>query len=172
MPKNDLYLSINCIEVDCKDLDRCRCGQGGCETPVAHFEIPQLLNDYGELAVDYIGSTDRQVPFIYYTSSQAWQYHQYRKRGRFLPYVYIDITPNENNMCDCFIFNAPLIIQVSVVAIFKDPRQLEEYGCCTPADIENMSFINNEIKKRLTEKKLRYYRQFAAPITPNDQTPK
>ena len=172
LPKNDLYLSINCIEVDCKDLDRCRCGKGGCETPIAHFEIPQLLNDYGELAVDYIGSTDRQVPFIYYTSSQAWQYHQYRKRGKFLPYVYIDITPNENNMYDCFIFNAPLIKQVSVVAIFKDPRQLEEYGCCSPIDVENMSFINNEIKKRLTEKKLRYYRQFAAPITPNDQTPK
>nr|DAJ03117.1 MAG TPA: Structural protein [Caudoviricetes sp.]DAL49950.1 MAG TPA_asm: Structural protein [Caudoviricetes sp.]DAV04224.1 MAG TPA: Structural protein [Caudoviricetes sp.] len=172
LPKNDLYLSINCIEVDCKDLDRCRCGKGRCETPIAHFEIPQLLNDYGELAVDYIGSTDRQVPFIYYTSSQAWQYHQYRKRGKFLPYVYIDITPNENNMYDCFIFNAPLIKQVSVVAIFKDPRQLEEYGCCSPIDVENMSFINNEIKKRLTEKKLRYYRQFAAPITPNDQTPK
>ena len=172
LPKNDLYLSINCIEVDCKDLDRCRCGKGGCETPIAHFEIPQLLNDYGELAVDYIGSTDRQVPFIYYTSSQAWQYHQYRKRGKFLPYVYIDITPNENNMYDCFIFNAPLIKQVSVVAIFKEPRQLEEYGCCSPIDVENMSFINNEIKKRLTEKKLRYYRQFAAPITPNDQTPK
>lgn len=83
LPKNDLYLSINCIEVDCKDLDRCRCGKGGCETPIAHFEIPQLLNDYGELAVDYIGSTDRQVPFIYYTSSQAWQYHQYRKEENF-----------------------------------------------------------------------------------------
>ena len=86
--------------------------------------------------------------------------------------MYIDITPNENNMYDCFIFNAPLIKQVSVVAIFKDPRQLEEYGCCSPIDVENMSFINNEIKKRLTEKKLRYYRQFASPITPNDQTPK
>ena len=41
-----------------RDRDRCRCGKGGCETPIAHFEIPQLLNDYGELAVDYIGSTD------------------------------------------------------------------------------------------------------------------
>ena len=87
-------------------------------------------------------------------------YHQYRKRGRNKPYVYIDVTPNENNMYDCFIFNAPLIKQVSVVAIFKDPRQLE-----------NFTFINTEIKKRLTEKKLRYYRQMAAPITPNDQTP-
>ena len=33
----------------------------------------------------------------------------------------------------------------------------------------NMSFINNEIKKRLTEKKIRYYRQLQAPVLPNDQ---
>nr|DAW84378.1 MAG TPA: Structural protein [Caudoviricetes sp.] len=172
LPVKDLLLSINCIDVDCKDLERCRCNSKGCDTPTAHFEIPQLLNDYGELAIDYIGTTDRMIPFIYYTSSSAWQYHQYRKRGKNLPYVWIDITPNENNMCDCFIFNAPLIEQVSVVAIFKDPRQLEVYGCCAPIETDNMSFINNEIKKRLTEKKLRYYRQFIVPNTPNTQEPK
>lgn len=170
LPKNDLLLSINCIDVDCKSLERCDCGKGG-DTPVAHFEIPQLLNDFGELSIDYIGSTDRQLPFIYYTSSSAWMYHQYRKRGRNKPYVYIDVTPNENNMYDCFIFNAPYIKQVSVVAIFKDPRQLEMYNCCPEVDIENLTFINTEIKKRLTEKKLRYYRQLAAPIISNDQVP-
>lgn len=170
LPKNDLLLSINCIDVDCKSLERCNCGKDG-DTPVAHFEIPQLLNDFGELAIDYIGSTDRLLPFIYYTSSSAWMYHQYRKRGRNKPYVYIDVTPNENNMYDCFIFNAPYIKQVSVVAIFKDPRQLEMFSCCEDVEIENMTFINTEIKKRLTEKKLRYYRQLAAPILPNDQAP-
>ena len=34
-----------------------------------------------------------------------------------------------------------------------------------------MTFIDAEIKKRLTEKKIRYYRQLAMPITPNDQQP-
>ena len=170
LPKNDLLLSINCIDVDCKSLERCDCGKGG-DTPVAHFEIPQLLNDFGELSIDYIGSTDRLLPFIYYTSSSAWMYHQYIKRGRNKPYVYIDVTPNENNMYDCFIFNAPYIKQVSVVAIFKDPRQLEMYNCCPEMDIENLTFINTEIKKRLTEKKLRYYRQLAAPVISNDQVP-
>jgi hypothetical protein len=46
----------------------------------------------------------------------------YRKRGKYKPFVYIDTTPNERGMYDCFIFNAPLIKEVSVVAIFKDPR--------------------------------------------------
>jgi len=48
--------------------------------------------------------------------------HKYRRRGKDKPYVWIDTTPNENNMYDCFIFNAPLLSAVSITAIFKDPR--------------------------------------------------
>ena len=33
-----------------------------------HFEIPQILNDYGTAAIDYLGSADKQFPFIYYRS--------------------------------------------------------------------------------------------------------
>ena len=43
--------------------------------------------------------------------------------------------------------------------MFKDPRQVAEYDCCAADDLENYTFITAEIKKRLTEKKLRYYRQ-------------
>jgi hypothetical protein len=35
---------------------------------------------------------------------------------------------------------------------------------------DNKSFIDNEIKKRLVDQKLRYYRGTAAPLKPNDQT--
>lgn len=170
LPVKDLYLSINCIPVDCKDLERCRCPHDlECATVTAHFEIPQIVNDYGALSIDYIGSSDRQNPFIFYTSSTAYRYHKYRKRGKNKPYVWIDTTPNENGMYDCFVFNAPLLGQVSITAIFKDLRQLEKYACCTELRDDNMTFINNEIKKRLTEKKIRYYRALAAPLMPNDQ---
>ena len=172
LPTRDLYLSINCIPVDCKNIERCRCGKEDCLTPTAHFEIPQLLNDYGLQSVDYIGSSDRQLPFIYYTSSTAFRYHKYKKRGKNKPYVWIDTTPNENGMYDCFVFNAPLLSQVSITAIFKDPRQINELSSscnCVEGMDNNMSFINNEIKKRLTEKKIRYYRQLQAPVLPNDQ---
>lgn len=171
VPKKDLLLSINCIDIDCKSLERCACSTDGCDTLVAHFEIPQLLTEFGDAGVEYIGSTDRMNPFIYYVNPIVMKYHKYGKRTRKRPYVYIDVSPNENNMYDCFVFNAPLLKQVSVVGIFKDPRQLEEYGCCSPIDINNMTFIDAEIKKRLTEKKLRYYRQLAVPVTPNDQQP-
>ena len=72
-------------------------------------------------------------------------------------------------MYDCFVFNAPLLKQVSVVAIFKDPRQLERYGCCPVSDIDNFSAINSEIEKRVTERFIRYYRQLQPIPTINDQ---
>lgn len=168
LPLKDLYISINCIPVDCMDIERCRCinSEG---TPTAHFEIPQIVNDYGNLSIDYIGSVDRQLPFIFYTSSTAFRYHKYRKRGKERPYVWIDTTPNKNGMQDCFVFNAPYLKEVSISAIFKDVRQLDNYSCCTELSDDNMSFINNEIKKRLTEKKIRYYRALAPNNVPNDQ---
>lgn len=169
LPTRDLYISINCIPVDCKSLDKCRCNNQNFSTPTLHFEIPQVLNDYGSLSIDYIGSTDKQLPFIYYTSPSILRQHQYRKRGKDRPYVWIDTTPNEKGMYDCFVFNAPLLKVVSISAIFKDLRQLDNYGCCTDLQDDNMTFINNEIKKRVTEKKIRYYRQFSPSNTPNNQ---
>lgn len=170
IPGKDLYLSINCIPVDCENIERCNCKEIECGTPTAHFEIPQIVNDYGEQSIDYIGSVDRQNPFIYYTSSSAFKYHKYRKRGKNKPYVWIDTTPNKNGMLDCFVFNAPLLSQVSVSAIFKDIRQLDQYDCCTENQDDNMSFINNEIKKRLVYKKLMFYRQYSPANLPNDQS--
>ena len=172
LPLKDLYTSINCIQIDCKNIERCKCNTyDDCsDQPIAHFEIPQIVNDYGNLSIDYIGSTDRQLPFVFYTSSTAFRYHKYRKRGKNKPYVWIDTTPNENGMYDCFVFNAPLLDRVSISAIFKDLRQLDKFECCADLQDDNMSFINNEIKKRLTEKKIRYYRQLQAPILPDDQS--
>lgn len=166
LPAKDLYISINCIPVDCKNLERC---DSIDSTPIAHFEIPQIVNDYEALSIDYIGSSDRQLPFIYYTSLSGYRNHKYRKRGKNKPYVWIDTTPNENGMYDCFVFNAPLLSQVSVSAIFKDVRQLDGYNCCSDLQDDNKSFINNEIKNRLVKQKIQYYRQYAAPIKPNNQ---
>lgn len=166
--KEDLLLSLNCIFVDCKDLERCKCKTIMEGTVVAHFEIPQLLLEIGMFAIDYVGTTDRMEPFTVYTSLVTASKHKYRGRRKHLPYVYIDVTPNEHNLCDCYIFNAPLIKQVTVVGIFKDLRQVELLGCCEDLS-ENFSWLDAEIQKRVTEKKLRYYRQLVPPNFPNDQ---
>lgn len=171
MPVKDLYISINCIPVDCKSIDRCRCNrENSCDdTPVAHFEIPQILNDYGDQSIDYIGSTDRQIPFIFYTSPTAFRNRKYKKRGKNKPVVWIDTTPNENGMYDCFVYNAPLLKEVSISAIFKDLRQLDTYSCCTNLQDNNMTFIENDLKDRVVKKKLTYYRSYATGNRPNDQ---
>jgi len=55
LPVKDLVTAVNCIPIDCKDLERCRCRESIGTTPTAHFEIPQVFNDY----ITYIGSIDR-----------------------------------------------------------------------------------------------------------------
>ena len=178
LPAQDLMLSINCINVDCEDISKCKCNPSECGTPEAHFEIPQILLDWGaSKAIKYIGSVDRQHSFLVYTSpiDKIATYRKYRKRGKNKPWVYIDITPNANGMLDCFIFNAPLIKQVSVTAIFKDPRQLDGLVCdCESTNGEavsddNFTFLNSIIKDRVTRKKIQYYRSYAPINTPNNQ---
>lgn len=169
LPKKDLALSINCIEVDCKSMDKCCFGEYYSK-PIAHFEIPQLLNDFGDDAILYLGSIDKQIRFKVYTNS-TYRYHKLKMRGADKPYVYIDTTPNENNMYDCYIFNAPLLKRVSITAIFKDLRQVEDFACCL-SEVRNMTFMDAEIKESLTKKKLLYYRQYLVPPQPNNQVPK
>lgn len=169
IPKKDLMFAINCIPVDCKSLDRC-CGIDGYSAPIAHFEIPQIVNDFGDSSIEYVGSVDRMVPFSIYTS-RFFKHNKTRLRGSNKPYVYIEPVPNENNMYDGFIFNAPMLDVISVVGIFKDPRQLEDFSCCA-ANVENYNALDNEIKRRLTEKKIRYYKQLYVPPKSNDQIAK
>lgn len=177
LPIDDLLISLNCIPVDCDTLDKCKCRGTVCGEPTAHFQIPQILFDYNlKNSIKYIGSSDKQHSFLVYTKpiDKIITYQKYRKRGKNKPWVYIDVTPNNEGLIDCYIFGAPLIQQVSVIAIFKDPRQLEDFQCnCenegeSQADI-NFNFLDIVIKDRLTQQKLRYYRQYAAPIQPNNQ---
>ena len=169
----DLYISINCIPIDCDtSLERCTKCLGYSiddETKVAHFEIPQLITDLGDLAISYIGSADRMNPFIIYTSSTALKYRSYRKRKQNKPYVWVDTTPNENGMYDCFLFNAPFVTEVSVVGAFKDLRDLCNYECMKNQE-DQKSFLDADIVDRLSKKMLAYYRQYYIPPHPNDQT--
>lgn len=165
----DLQLAINCIEIDCKDPSKCcniNLGQ-----PSLHFEIPPLINDLGDNAIIFIGSVDRQEEWTVYTST-SYHYHKYRKRKSNRPYVYIELTLNENGMYDAWVFNAPFVKYISMIGIFKDPRDLMKYTCCQQSEVYDLGGISSEIKNRLTAKKLKYYRQYAMPLHPNDQTPR
>ena len=172
LPVKDLLEAINCIPVDCEDLDRCSCNSSYVGTPQLHFTIPQIMTDtFGSDCIDYIGSTDRQLPFTIYTTIRNMQvYSKYRRRAKNKPYVYIDTTPNSDGKIDGFVFNAPYLKEISVVAIFKDPRELDNYKCCPSDDVsKSFSFIDAEVRKRITAQYVQYYRQLAPPIIPNHQ---
>lgn len=170
LPIQDLVLSINCIPVDCKDIEKCsKCSEIYGGTFTAHFEIPQIYFGSGQNTILYIGSIDKQNPFRVYSSLKAQSIQKYKRKKNLKPYIWIDTTPNENGMFDGYVFNAPLLKTISVVAIFKDPRQLEMFGCCDEINDDNFSAINMEIKSKLTEHYLRYYRQGAMPAIPNNQ---
>ena len=167
----DMMVAINCVEVDCKDQNKCSCMSSLANAKMAkHFEIPQLIPGLGVDALSFVGSTDRSHAFKVYYNLEAIKYQQhyqkYRKRPNNKPFVYIEKTPNENGMYDCWIFDAPFVQYIAVIGIFKDPRQLEKYNCCDDIDYLEMGAISNEIKNRILQKKIQLYRTSAPPAAP------
>ena len=167
----DMMVAINCVEVDCKDQNKCSCMSSLANAKMAkHFEIPQLMPGLGVDALAFVGSTDRSHTFKVYYNLEAIKYQQhyqkYRKRPNNKPFVYIEKTPNENGMYDCWIFDAPFVQYIAVIGIFKDPRQLEKYNCCDDIDYLEMGAISNEIKNRILQKKIQLYRTSAPPAAP------
>ena len=101
-----MMVAINCVEVDCKDQNKCSCMSSLANAKMAkHFEIPQLMPGLGVDALAFVGSTDRSYAFKVYYNLEAIKYQQhyqkYRKRPNNNPFVYIEKTPNENGMYDC-----------------------------------------------------------------------
>lgn len=169
VPVKDLMYSIRCIKVDCESLERCPCSSADRDK-LKHIELPQIFSEFLTDSIDYIGSSDGVVDYKVYLDN-SFKLHKFKRRGADKPYVWIDTTPNKNNMLDGFIFNAtPKELLVRLIP--KDVRQLLNYDCCSTEEIDNITFIDTEIEKRLTEKYLRYYRQTAIVPTPNDQNVK
>ena len=164
----DLLLAINCIPVDC--ADPAKCCKFHLAKPTHHFEIPQLMNDLGDDAIEFVGSVDREIQFKFYTST-SYQYHKYKRNKSNEPYVYIETTPNENGMYDGWIYNAPFVKYISVIGIFKDPRQLDHFDCCRTYEYLDIGPISSEVKKRLTQRKFYYYRQVYPGPRPDNNIP-
>ena len=148
---NEMYSAIECVEVNCESMSKC-CELSDVGQKAIHFEIPPILAMGGLPTVKFIGSIDRKVKYQVYTNND-YKYHKYRKRGADKPYVYLDTTINSNGMIDGYIFNAPLVKMISVVAIFLDPRQLVQFSCCGDEDIvTDCGIISNDIVHRLSQK--------------------
>lgn len=171
LDKKDLMVAINCVPVSCDDQNKCPCSDLPPKM-AKHFEIPRLMDGLGDDAVMYVGSTDRSNPFKVYFTPASMRFNKYKKRGSNKPYVYIERTPNANNMYDGWVFNAPFIENIAVIGIFQDLRQLEEFNCCNTPDFLDFGSISTTVKERLTKQKLLYYRQNLFPPHANDLIPR
>ena len=97
----DMMSAINCIPVDCADPSKCPdCFGLPQGKQQLHFEIPRLMDDLGEVAINYIGSTDRTTSYDVYFNRDAIKMHSHKRRGADKPYVYIEKTPNANGKYD------------------------------------------------------------------------
>ena len=171
LKRHDLMMAINCVPIDCADQNKC-CREGLPKKNALHFEIPQLMDGMGNDAIEFIGSTDRHVSYDVYFSLEGLEYRKYKKRVSNKPYVYVERTPNANNMYDCWLFGAPFAKSVSVIGIFKDLRQIAQFNCCNTPEFLDLGTISNEVKKRLTAKKIQYYRQNLMQPHPTDLKPR
>jgi hypothetical protein len=176
LPKQDFYRKLSCVETYCGKMEEC-CEdntniKGYNSTDVLKFDIPELITDFGTDAVAFVGSADLQTSFSVYFSSNSANAHKFKMRGSDRPFVYIEPATLNDGMITGYLYGAPLTKIITVIAMFKDPRKLAEYDCCPKETDFANSFVATEVVKRLTEKYLRYYRQFATPITPSNLQPK
>ena len=168
----ELFLSINCIEVGCDSKIQCPCIGLEGETAL-HFEIPPIMHLNGLNTIKFVGSVDKNIPYKIYTDD-SYRYHKYKKHSANKPYVYIDTAVNANGNMDGWIFNVPFVKFISVTALFQDPRRLLEWDCChdNSDTYLDMGILSDEIIRRLTTKYITWYKQAASPVTPNTQQPK
>lgn len=170
----EMFSAINCVEVNCESMSKCSIcsGLNDLGHKALHFEIPPIMYINGVDTIKFIGSIDRKVKYTVYTDD-SYRYHTYKKRGANKPYVYVDTAVNSNGNLDCYIFNAPFVKYISVVALFQDPRKLLEWDCCNENSESylDLGLISDEVIKRLTEKYIRWYKTAATPVLPNNQMP-
>lgn len=168
---DELFLAINCIEVDCDYMSKC------CDLQVGekalHFEIPPIIYINGIDTIRFVGSIDRHTRYNIYTD-ETYRFHKYRKNKPGSPYVYIDTAINSNGNMDGYIFNVPFVKYISVIALFLDPRKLLEWDCCSenPEVYLDCGILSDEIIKRMTEKYIRWYKSFSSQPSVNDQMPR
>lgn len=168
---DELMKTINCIQVSCDYISKCCDAQVGDKA--MHFEIPPVMVFPGEKTIKYIGSIDNNTEYTIYMD-QSYKYNNLRRRKSQRPYVFVDTAINSNGNMDCYIYNAPFVKAVKVVALFNDPRKLLEWDCCS-ADkdvIMDFGLISDEVIKRMVEKYVRWFRQFQSTVLPNNQQPK
>lgn len=146
----DVTQSINCLELECKDIAEC-CNINTGET-VLHFKIPKIASSFGNKAILYVGRVDKQQEFKFGFNNQHI-YNKYTPTGK-EPYVWF--SDYENG----WVFNPPTrnMKYISIKAIFANPYDVYQYSCCQlPAGTEPQYPVADDIKKLIIDELVKQY---------------
>lgn len=159
---SEYSVALSCLTLDCKDLTNC-CGIT-LDANTKHFEIPKPLMLKGSRqGIIYVGQADYGKQYAIYTDPAAFRYHTLNEWAGKLPYVYISMSPNKNNLYDGFVFNiAKSQKLIRVEAIFENPNDIRGLECCV-GEITVSSSVARDVINNVSQKYITYYSRLAEP---------
>lgn len=162
---------IDGVRIDCEDIsNNCEVITGSC---APHFEIPAVNLVY-ENPIPYIGTINGELTFKVYMDKD-YRYHKYRLSTAKMPFAWVSTTPNEAGLFDVFLFNLGKYSElrfVTVEALFDDPTSLvntDYYQQFTDSSFFAPFTVQEAVITKLTEKYIKYYRQFERNLKTNVQ---
>ena len=162
---------IDGIKLSCDDLlDRCEIESDICKP---HFQIPEL-NLTAIRPIKYIGTVDTKMTFKVYLD-RDYRFHQYRLATAKAPFAWVSTTRNSAGLFDVFLFNMSAYSDlkfITIDAIFNNPYELletEYFQQFSNSDFYAPAVVQDAVITKLTEKYIKYYRQFEKVLKPNTQ---
>lgn len=163
----DVFQSIPCIELECKDISECCNVKSGKTALISKEPIPKFLVLAGVKPVQYIGTIDQSNQFKYLENFTEFIHSKFSPSGH-LPTAFV------NTSNHLVIANPPTssLKWVQVTALFSEPSELKKYSCvCGPngeTEYQRPSWLIDQIKSKIVNDYLRYYRM-GAITQPNTQ---
>lgn len=157
----------------CRDLVR-ECGAVKSGESVPSIRIPKLMALQNNSQLEYVGIANKQKRFTIYYDIDDISNHKFRFKTAHSPFVWVDLTPDNDDMVALYFFNMGqygTLKYVDVRGAFAKPTTI---GLLDPMsefkEYPAPGYIQSMIITNLTETYLRYYRQLNLPPQPNTQT--
>ena len=120
--------SLNTQPLVCRDFVR-DCGAIKSGEAVPSIRIPKLISTQDNSQIEYIGLANKQKRFITYFDIDDISNHKFRLKTSHSPFVWVDLTPDNDNMIVIYFFNLgqyATLKYVDVRAAFAKPSELKK----------------------------------------------
>ena len=169
--RDHLLQTIDAVPISIKDLSR---------NPILpsfkkalYFQLPEIAYTFDSSAIEFIGPMDKSRNWKVYTNT-TFRSHQYKPVTSRAPFIYIDTTPNDRGLLDCFVFNAgeyASLKYISTIAIFQHPEMvISQMLGEDEAEYPAPSWMQDEIISNLTKRYIYFYRSLNIPEQTSDRS--